>query len=239
MIMKRVSDFTYKDFYIAGLGMIVFGIAISSLREVSLGLINIIRAPSILISDYMQIGGVGASFVNCGLMILLSAYLAERSRARLTGALISSLFTVAGFSFFGKNLVNSIPLLIGAYMYCKARKLAVAAYMHIICFSTGISPIVSLFHFGLGLDETLGLILGICVGILIGYIIIPLSASMLTFHDGYSLYNVGFALGVIGIIFAGILRMFNKQIPQINMVYTGNDFYPTLFISLLSEYSAK
>lgn len=232
--MKRLSDFRYRDFYIASLIFIIFGLSLDSITNIWLGLIRIICSPSILVSDYMEIGGMGAAFVNAGLMLFLSVFVANKSGARLTGAHISGLFTVLGFSFFGKNIINSLPLMFGVYFYCKYKNLEVSNFMHVMCFVTGISPIVSLFYFGLNFNMLTGLILGILVGLIIGFITIPLSASMIRFHDGYSLYNVGFTLGIIGIIFAGVLRMFDLNIPEINVIYTGDDFYPTAFLLVVS-----
>lgn len=231
--MRTLSDFRYRDFYLASLIFVLFGLSLDSITNIYQGIINILTSPSVLVSDYMEIGGMGAAFVNAGLMLLFSVFIADKSGARLTGAHISGLFTVLGFSFFGKNILNTIPLMLGVYLYCKYKNLEVSNYMHVMCFVTGISPVVSLFYFGLNFSLTTGLILGTLVGILVGFIIIPVSASMLSFHDGYSLYNVGFSLGIIGIILAGILRMFDRLIPEVNIVYTGSDLYPMVFMLII------
>ena len=231
--MRTLSDFRYRDFYLASLIFVLFGLSLDSITNIYQGIINILTSPSVLVSDYMEIGGMGAAFVNASLMLLFSVFIADKSGARLTGAHISGLFTVLGFSFFGKNILNTIPLMLGVYLYCKYKNLEVSNYMHVMCFVTGISPVVSLFYFGLNFSLTTGLILGTLVGILVGFIIIPVSASMLSFHDGYSLYNVGFSLGIIGIILAGILRMFDRLIPEVNIVYTGSDLYPMVFMLII------
>ncbi len=228
--MKKLSNFEYKDFYIASILMIVFGFSLDSLPNNIEGLYRIITSSGILVSDYMEIGTVGASFINAGLMLLLSVILSEKAGARLTGALVAALFTLTGFSFFGKNIINSLPLICGVYLYIRYKNLDIANYMHIMCFATGISPVVSLFIFALGFDFYIGLILGVLVGILVGFIIIPLASSMLKFHDGYSLYNVGLSLGMIGIVLAGFLRMFDRDIPSVSLIYYGDDFYPMIFL---------
>ena len=231
--MRTLSDFRYRDFYLASLIFVLFGLSLDSITNIYQGIINILTSPSVLVSDYMEIGGMGAAFVNAGLMLLFSAFVADKSGARLIGALISGLFTVLGFSFFGKNVLNTIPLMVGVYLYCMYKKLEVSNYMHVMCFVTGISPVVSLFYFGLNFSIITGFILGTLVGILVGFIIIPISASMIAFHDGYSLYNVGFSLGIIGIIIAGNLRMFDRIIPEVNIIYTGSDLYPLVFLSIM------
>ena len=231
--MRRLSDFRYRDFYLASLIFVLFGLSLDSFTNIYQGIINILTSPSVLVSDYMEIGGMGAAFVNAGLMLFLSVFVSNRSGARLTGAHISGLFTVLGFSFFGKNILNTIPLMVGVYLYCKYKKLEVSNYMHVMCFVTGISPVVSLFYFGLNFSIITGFTLGALVGILVGFIIIPISANMIAFHDGYSLYNVGFSLGIIGIIIAGNLRMFDRIIPEVNIIYTGSDLYPLVFLSII------
>lgn len=232
--MKKLSDFRYKEFYIASLIMVLFGLFLDSFTNNINGLIKIISSPSILISDYMEIAGVGASFINAGLMLLFSVFISNKSGARLTGAHIAGLFTLTGFSFFGKNLINSIPLMLGVYLYTKVKSYNVANFMHVMCFVTGISPLVSLFYFALGFNPILGFALGFFVGILVGFIIVPLSSSMLNFHEGYCLYNVGFTLGIVAIVFAGIFRMFDREIPKVSMIYQGNDMYPFVFLLSLS-----
>ena len=228
--MKKLSKIKYLEFYIFSILLMVFALFLDSPIEIYQGLVKILTSPSILVSDYMQIGGVGASFMNAGFMLLISLIIAEKSGAAITGALIAGLFTLTGFSFFGKNILNSIPLMIGVYIYAKIKKLSIANYIHVLCFVTGISPLVSLFIFGLDFTLVQGIILGFLAGIIIGIIIVPISSNFVKFHDGYSLYNIGFTIGVIGIVFAGLLRMFNKEIPSISVIYEGNDAYAFAFI---------
>lgn len=228
--MKKLSKIKYLEFYIFSILLMVFALFLDSPIEIYQGLVKILTSPSILVSDYMQIGGVGASFMNAGFMLLISLIIAEKSGAAITGALIAGLFTLTGFSFFGKNILNSIPLMIGVYIYAKIKKLSIANYIHVLCFVTGISPLVSLFIFGLDFTLVQGIILGFLLGIIIGIIIVPISSNFVKFHDGYSLYNIGFTIGVIGIVFAGLLRMFNKEIPSISVIYEGNDAYAFAFI---------
>lgn len=232
--MKGSNKFTYQEFYLLGLAFIVFGLVMSPIQEVGQGLVAIMQSPSNLLSDYFVIGGMGASFVNVGLMILLSVVWAVWAKAKLNGAMMAAILMVAGFSFFGKNLFNSIPLMVGASLYCHHRQIHLSDYMHIVCFVTGISPIVSVLAFGMGYPIGLGLLLGISAGLLIGYIIIPMASSLSKVHGGYSLYNVGFALGIIAITVAGILRVFGQEIPINDIAYQADDTYPTFFLAILS-----
>lgn len=228
--LENINDFRYRDLYAFALSLIIFGFIVSPISTLWPGLIAIAKHPSTLISDYMEIGGLGAAYINAGIMALLTIYAADKSGTRITGGLFAGIFIVAGFSFFGKNIINSIPLMTGVYLYIKYKGLEFQNFMHIICFVTGTSPIVSLFMFGLDLPIVTGTIVGIIAGLAVGFIIIPLSTSMLKFHDGYSLYNVGFSLGMIGVVVAGLLRMFDVEIPKQRFIYEGNDRLTLYFL---------
>ena len=73
--MKKLSQIKYRDFYIFSLILIIFGLSLDSITDIYRGIINIVTSPSILVSDYMEIGGLGASFVNAGFMLLISLFL--------------------------------------------------------------------------------------------------------------------------------------------------------------------
>lgn len=41
-------------------------------------------------------------------------------------------------------------------------------------------------------------------------------------------------MGIVAIVFAGIFRMFDREIPQVSLIYQGNDMYPLVFLLSLS-----
>ena len=98
--MKKLSKIRYRDLYIFSFLMMVYGLSLDSPINIYQGLLKIVSSPSILVSDYMQIGGIGASFINAGFMLFISLVFAEKSGAALTGALIAGMFALTGFSFF-------------------------------------------------------------------------------------------------------------------------------------------
>jgi hypothetical protein len=78
------------------------------------GFANIILSPTILITDFIEVGGVGAAFINAALVGFVNLYILKRLKLRINGLLIAAFMTLIGFSFFGKNVLNIIPLYIGA-----------------------------------------------------------------------------------------------------------------------------
>lgn len=220
---REVHEFNYTGFYIISLLLMAVAFVFQSPASIWRGMLTIIVSPSMLITDYMAIGGVGTAFFNSGLNLFVTLVTAQRAKARLTGALVAAVVTVAGFSFFGKNIVNMIPVPLGVYLYARFQKMELGHIMHVACFSTGVAPVVSVFMFGVGLPLHISIPLGILIGILVGVSIIPLSSSMLAFHQGYNLYNVGFTIGIIGLAVAGVGRMFGLPINSVRLIYTGPD----------------
>lgn len=182
------------------------------------GLIEIIIAPDILLTDYIAVGGIGAAFLNVGLMGLINSFLLYRFKIHMHGFAIASIYTVMGFSFIGKNIFNFWPIYIGGYLYSKFKKLEYKSIFLILMFATTLSPVVSEIAFGTYLPRHIAIPAGIFAGISIGFIIVPLSAQVMKFHDGYNLYNIGFAGGILGTVITSIMRGFGININTQNIL---------------------
>lgn len=195
--------------YLVSIIFIGFGLFVDPLSQVWEGFVAILQSPSNLITDYFEVGGVGATFVNAGLLMLINAVAINRFAPKITGPLVAALFTVMGFAFFGKNLYNSIPITIGTLLYSRYRNLPISTFLLTSLFATTLAPVVSIITFGQGLSYWLSVPLGVLVGIVIGFTIHPMGSSFLRFHQGYNLYNMGFTAGVLGMIIASIMRVFD------------------------------
>ncbi len=186
--------------------------------EIWQGTVAILLSPSQLITDYMAVGGISATLLNSGIVTLLTLAFLFFKRIQLTGPVTAALFTISGFSFFGKNLFNSLPIMLGGYLYAKLRDLPYSRTVLVGLFSTALSPLTSLVAFGLGLPIWAGVILGYCLGILVGLVMPPLATAFLRFHAGFNLYNVGFTAGVVGMFVAGFFRMFGIEVENVSIV---------------------
>lgn len=176
------------------------------------GLIDIIKSPDILLTDYIAVGGIGAAFVNAATMGFINILLLKKFKSQITGLSIAALLTVIGFAFIGKNIFNFWPIYIGGYLYTKIKKISFDSILLQLMFATTLSPIVSEMMFGSYLRLPFGIILGISLGVLIGLIIVPISNSIFKAHDGYTLYNVGLSGGILGTMIFSILKSFNLVI---------------------------
>ena len=84
-----------------------------------------------------------------------------------------------------------------------------------IAFSSALAPFVSSVAFYGEISYETSYINAILIGILIGFIVVPLSKSLYDFHEGYDLYNLGFTAGILGSVIIAVLKLYHFEItPQ-------------------------
>ena len=93
------------------------GLFLQPLNEVLKGIITIIREPDFLITDYIAIGGIGAAFINAGVLALISIAIVYYLGMEMSGHTITSCFLMFGFSLFGKNILNIWSIMMGVCLY--------------------------------------------------------------------------------------------------------------------------
>lgn len=212
-------------------GLIIFGFIVDSPSNIFRGLWLILTNESKLLTDYMQVGGLGAAFINSGLTTLLSVLLLYTSRVHISGPVMAGVLTIAGFAFFGKNLYNAIPITLGVYLYSYITKVDFKTVILAALFGSALSPAVSQITFGFDLPYYQAIPAAWLTGIVMGVMVPILSSRFVSFHNGFNLYNTGFAAGVIGMFAVGVLRMFGMEVRPIRMLSQNNNL--TLGIVLL------
>jgi hypothetical protein len=183
------------------------------------GLLRIITDPDYLITDYMGIGGVGASFVNSGLVSLLCIALLRHLRVPATGITFAAIWTIAGFSFFGKNLLNVWFIIAGVWLFARYRKEPFSRFVYSALFGTALAPLVTQILFGFNAPLLVRLPLATLAGLSIGFVLPPLGAAMMRFHQGFNLYNIGFVSGLVGSIALSVFRSYGF-IPETRLIWT-------------------
>ncbi len=200
------------------------------------GLTRILLSPTILITDFLEVGGIGAAFVNAALIAFFNLFLLWRFKMRINGLLIAAVFTVIGFSFFGKNIFNILPIYFGGYLYSRYQRIPMRSTILVVMFATALAPVVSELSFAKILPAPYNVIVGVSAGILVGFIISPLSSQMLKFHDGFNLYNIGFAAGIVGTVLTSVLRSLNVTVTNMNTLFLVHNHAITLMLALLFLY---
>ena len=223
----------YRTMYLYALSLVVIAFIFNSPSEIFNGLMAIISSKSILLTDYLELGSIGSTFFNSGLLMVLFVSIAKKSNALMNGPLIASLFTVAGFAFFGKNIYNVWSILLGVYIYSKIQKDHFAKYIIIAFFGTTLAPVISVLSFSAGLSLVWGIVLGNLAGITIGLILPPMATSYVRFHQGFNLYNVGFTSGIVGMLFMAVFRLFGIENEPSAIIYKESDFGLMVYLLVL------
>lgn len=200
--------------YFCGFSIMVLFVAaflFASPREILLGMKQIVLSRDALITDYFELAGYGAAFFNAGAVMLMSMILIEAVKIPYTGITLGALFIGAGFGFWGKNPVNTLPIILGAWLYAKAHHASMARYIYTALFSTCLAPFVTEMAYLLPLPSGVDLLLAILFGIFVGFIMAPISMHTASMHMGYNLFNVGFAGGTLAFVVFCVLKSFGLE----------------------------
>ena len=194
--------------------LLAFGLALArfDLREVAAGLGSIVRDPDILINDYVARAGLGTPFVNAGLCTLAAVLILKRSGVVISGPAMAAVFTIAGFSLFGKNVYNIWPVMGGVWLYSRASRRPFSEYVIVALFGTALAPLASEVSFGLGIAQPFNCLAGVAAGLASGFLIPPLAKHLLQFHQGYNLYNIGLTAGMVGTVAMSVFRAFRVEV---------------------------
>lgn len=212
---------------------IAVGLVMQPVDEIFRGIVEIIREPDFLITDYFVIGGVGASFVNAGVLTLICIGIMYALDMNFDGHTITSTCLMFGFSLFGKNLLNIWMILVGVFLYARYHRTTVKRYLYVGFYGTSLSPIVSQVMHIVDLPLPLRFLLCAATGIVIGFVLPPLSTHVHFSHKGYSLYNVGFAGGIIATVIVSVLKSFGFTIEARLIWFTGQNQTFVILLSVL------
>jgi hypothetical protein len=180
--------------------------------EVIRGELAIISSPSVLITDYIAYANLGAALFNAGLVTLIGLALAWVIRARFNGYLLSAIFTLAGFSYFGKNIFNILPIFLGVFLYDRIfNHQPMKDLIAPLLFGTTLAPVVSQVAFGFDFGWW-GFLGGVLLGIIIGVLLAALMNHIYSFHLGYNLYNTGTTGGFVATVVYITMRGFGLEI---------------------------
>lgn len=209
--MSKIRDKILVILTVYQLALIIIGFVLSPFEEIRLGFINILKSPSILITDYIAIGGLGATFINAGLVGIAGIIVAYLSKAKISGLVIAGVFTMSGFAMFGKNILNIWPIIIGVCLFSFLTRRPLRNYIAPCLFGTTLAPTVSQTAFGF----EFGIIWGIVIGIIMGILVSALAKHIYTLHMGFNLYNVGTTGGIVGTIYYIMLKGFGFKISPV------------------------
>ena len=113
----------YETLYIMLLifasGLFLAGALLDTPDNIARGLIRIVMTEDPLITDYVRLAGVGAALINSSVVTALSVLILRSSGEPANGFTLVVVGLMAGFSLFGKNPVNTWPIVLGTWLYAK------------------------------------------------------------------------------------------------------------------------
>lgn len=223
----------YQISLVIFLCFMLFGLILDGVPNTISGLKSIVLNPDILITDYICVGGTGGAFFNAGLIAFCSVILLILVKVKPNGSTIMALWLMLGFGFFGKNIFNIWPLTFGVWLHSKYKKEPFLNYILIALLGTSLAPIVSQLSFTNIFSRPTAIFLGILLGIFCGFILPPLASNCMKIHQGYNLYNIGFASGLLGTLFMSIFRSVGINFEARLLWYDGSDLKFIIFFILL------
>ncbi|EGT3616040.1 DUF1576 domain-containing protein [Clostridium perfringens] len=232
---KRLPQ-EYLIHLILYISFIIFAFFLESPKEILTGLYKIVLNSDILITDYISIGGFGATLINSALLGIIFIFLFYINDIKSTGRSIMSLWFLTGFGMFGKNIVNIWPIILGTWIYSKVKRKPFKEYLVVASLGTALAPTVSQFSFFPGVHPISGAIMGAFVGIIIGFILPPIAQNASRIHSGFSLYNVGFAGGIIAIAVMSLMKAVGHNFETNSIWHKGNNNLYILFLLIISAY---
>lgn len=211
----------------------VWALIMNPVQVIIEGLYKILVSPAGLLTDYFMLASPGAALMNASIMTFLSLLLVKKTKVPITGVIMAAVLTVTGFSLFGKNPFNALPIVVGVLLHARLKKEPFAIFLAPALFGTALGPVVSEIAFNIGLPLPLGLFLGILSGLSMGLLIPIIAVPAMGFHKGYSLYNIGFTAGIVGTFIVSIARGFGAKIVYESQIASGYNKEMAVMLFLL------
>lgn len=202
----------YRLMLIVIVGTTLAGLLSGGPTEAFRGFLVLQWTPSRLIHDYTITGGEGGALLNAALMAALSLLLVRLNGVRLSGPTLAGVFTVMGFSLFGKTALNVLPVVIGVYLAALAAGKPFKAYIMIALFGSALGPLATTLALEIGLSGVTAVIAGAAGGLVAGFVLPSLAMAMLRLHEGYNLYNIGLTCGFFGLFAAALLAAAGRDV---------------------------
>jgi len=159
-------------------------------------------------SDFCDLASVDAALVNMGAMGIASWAVVRGLAAPMNAAVAGAVFTVIGFAAFGKHPRNSWPVVAGVILTAIVfgKPLTDPGVILAALFVTTLAPVAGQF--------------GPVVGILAGAAHLLLVLQTGAWHAGMTLYNNGFAAGLVATMVVAIVEWYQANVSQRDRRFT-------------------
>ena len=187
---------------------VMFGLFVQPPVSILRGLGEILTTRDALLTDYFGVGGIGGGCVSAGLLTWRHASSITRRAPRVTGAPVACLFLVLGFGLFGKNLNSTSGRLSEASGFTRNS----ARAFHEPSSTRRSSARLWRRSFGNPVRDlaVAGGQSAACPRDRSRDRFHPRAAAAHLFraHMGFSLYNMGFAAGIVGTVVVAVYKAY-------------------------------
>lgn len=211
-LLKQLQGNELKIFsFLSVIVLLIAAFSTGSVPEIAQGMKTIVLSRDALITDYFELAGYGAAFLNAALILAIAITFVLILKIPFTGLTMAALFINAGYGLWGKNPVNILPVLLGTWLYAKAHHANMSRYIYTALFGTCLSPFVTEMVYLLPFSVPVNLICAVALGVFVGFVLPPLSMHTASMHMGYNLFNVGFSGGILAFVVVCVLKSFGLE----------------------------
>ncbi len=184
------------------------------------GLWDILSQPNKISANYFAMGGYAATFLNMGLVALISLLLFIIFKGTPNNVSTLAVILTIGFGSWGINILNIWPTILGVVVYGLIKKEKLGGLVNAMLFSTGIAPLITdlLVRYphaeAIGFNW-LGLGLALLVGLVIGFFLPAGLAHSPKVHKGFDLYSAALPIGMTAFFLnATLFKTMGVSLPQ-------------------------
>ena len=202
---------------------VLFGFIVDSPAAIFRGLVAILTSRDTLITDYIGLGGMGAAFVNAGLLTLhgdhLLLALGRGHRRRGGGLPVPG----ARLRVVRQEPAQRLVHRPGRFLYARFKREPFAKHINVAFFGAALSPIFTEILFSSALPLQVSLPLAVATTLGLGFVLVPCAAHLFNAHMGHTLYNIGWVAGILGTLTVAVYKSYGFVPDPVFIWTTGNN----------------
>ena len=230
--IKNLSEGAFLKLLFAFLSLcfLVAAVCMPDRNEMFSGLWKIMSGTCKISTNYFAQGGFAATFLNMGLVCLVSLLLFVVFKGTPNNVSTLAVILTTGFGSWGINVLNIWPTFFGVMIYGLVKKEKLGGLVNAMLFSTGIAPLISEMLFRYPGTEYIGfnvpgLLAALAVGFVIGFFLPAGLAHSPKVHKGFDLYSAALPIGMTAFLLNATL--FNTMGLDVNALTTAGDMAVT------------
>lgn len=164
-----------------------------------------------MITDFFVVGGTGASLLNAAIVLAICDVIVLAEKIPFSGITMAALFMNLGYGLWGKNPLNILPIICGVWLYAALHHVKLGRHIYTALFGTCLAPFVTALCYLLPFPAVIRVAAAVAIGIVIGYLLPPITMHTPSMHMGYTLFNGGFSAGILAFVVMCVLRSFGIE----------------------------